>query len=203
MHSNIKLCVTFLFMPYSFPKLSGFPDNSGGKDSACSARDSSSIPGSGRSTGEGIGYPLQYSWASPVTQLVNNLPAMQETWVWSPGLGRSPGERRGYPLQYSGLRSSMDCTVHGVAKSKTRLNDFHFHSKNCNENHKNTQMFFSAEIAIRINIREFDSIAPDESPDLSHMKIWILSLSKIHVFGCNNLQRVKNNRERERKKFAS
>ena len=43
-----------------------------------------------------------------------------------PGLGRSPGERKGYPLQYSGLENSMDYTVHGVAKSWTRLNDFHF-----------------------------------------------------------------------------
>ena len=45
------------------------------------ARDPSSIPESGRSTGEGIGYPLQYSWASLVAQLVKNLPAIQETWV--------------------------------------------------------------------------------------------------------------------------
>ena len=43
------------------------------------------IPGSGRSTGEGIGYLLQYSWASLVAQLVKNLPAMQETWVQSLG----------------------------------------------------------------------------------------------------------------------
>ena len=43
------------------------------------------IPGSGRSTGEGTGYPLQYSWASLVAQLVKNPPAMQETWVQSPG----------------------------------------------------------------------------------------------------------------------
>ena len=43
------------------------------------------------------------------------------------GLGRSPGEGKGYPLQYSGLENSMDYTVHGVAKSRTRLNDFHFH----------------------------------------------------------------------------
>ena len=43
-----------------------------------------------------------------------------------PGLGRSPGEGKGYPLQYSGLEDSMDCTVHGVAKSRTQLNDFHF-----------------------------------------------------------------------------
>ena len=72
------------------------------------ARDPGSIPRSGRSTGERIGYPLQYSWASLVTQLVKNLPAMQETWVRSPGLGRSPGEGKGYPLQYSGLENSMD-----------------------------------------------------------------------------------------------
>ena len=44
------------------------------------------------------------------------------------GLGRSPGEGRGYPLQYSGLENSMDCIVHGVTKSRTRLNDFHFTS---------------------------------------------------------------------------
>ena len=42
-----------------------------------------------------------------------------------PGLGRFPGERKGYPLQYSGLKNSMDCSVHGVAKSWTRLNDSH------------------------------------------------------------------------------
>ena len=44
-----------------------------------------------------------------------------------PGLGRSPGEGKGYPLQYSGLENSMDHIVHGVAKSQTRLSDFHFH----------------------------------------------------------------------------
>ena len=43
-----------------------------------------------------------------------------------PGLGRSPGEGKGYPLQYSGLENSMDCIVHGVAKSRTQLSDFHF-----------------------------------------------------------------------------
>ena len=43
-----------------------------------------------------------------------------------PGLGRSPGERKGYPLQYSGLENSMDYIVHSVAKSQTRLRDFHF-----------------------------------------------------------------------------
>ena len=44
-----------------------------------------------------------------------------------PGLGRSPGERKGYPPQYSGLKNSMDCMVHGVAKSWTQLSDFHLH----------------------------------------------------------------------------
>ena len=63
----------------------GFPDNSVGKESACNAGDSRLIPGSGRSTGEGIGYPLQYSWASLVAQLVENLPAMLETWLQSLG----------------------------------------------------------------------------------------------------------------------
>ena len=43
-----------------------------------------------------------------------------------PGLGRSPGEEKGYPLQYSDLENSMDCIVHGVAESRTRLGDFHF-----------------------------------------------------------------------------
>ena len=56
----------------------GFPGSSAGKESACNARDPGSIPGSGSSTGEGIGYPLQYSWASLVAQLVKNLPAIED-----------------------------------------------------------------------------------------------------------------------------
>ena len=59
----------------------GFPDSSVGKESACNAGDPSSIPGSERSAREWIGYPLQYSWASLVAQLVKNLPTMQETLV--------------------------------------------------------------------------------------------------------------------------
>ena len=76
----------------------GFPHRSVGKESACNAGDPSSIPGLGRSAGEGIGYPLQYSWVSLVAQQVKNLPAMQGTWVQSP-LGKSPGEGTDYPLQ--------------------------------------------------------------------------------------------------------
>ena len=56
-----------------------------GKESTCNAQDPSSIPESGRSSEEGIGYPLQYSWVSLVVQLVENLPAMWETWVQSLG----------------------------------------------------------------------------------------------------------------------
>ena len=74
---------------FTFPSLDhqlGCPCGSADKESACNARDLGSIP----------------------------------------GLGRSPGEGKGYPLQYSGLENSVDCTVHGVAKSWTRLSDFHF-----------------------------------------------------------------------------
>ena len=59
----------------------GFSDSSVGKEFTCNAGDPCSIPGLGRYPGEGIGYPLQYSWASLVSQLVKNLPAMRETWV--------------------------------------------------------------------------------------------------------------------------
>ena len=58
-----------------------FPGSSAGKESACNAGDSSSIPGSGRSPGEGIDYPLQYPCAFLVAQMVKNLPAIRETWV--------------------------------------------------------------------------------------------------------------------------
>ena len=99
------------------------------KESACNAGDLSLILGSGRSPGEGIGYPLQHSWASFVAQLVKNPAAMRETCLGSiPGLGRSLGEGNCYPLQYSCLENPMDrgawqATVHGVAKSWTWLSD--------------------------------------------------------------------------------
>ena len=98
----------------------GFPDSSGGKESTCNAGDRSLIPGSGRSAGEGIGYPLQYSWASFVAQLVKNLPAIQET-GFDPWVGKIPWRREqlGYPLQYSGMENSTDYTVHGVTESRT------------------------------------------------------------------------------------
>ena len=63
----------------------GFPGSSAGKESTCITGDPGWIPESGRSPGEGTGYPLQYSWASLVAQMVENPPAMQETWVHSLG----------------------------------------------------------------------------------------------------------------------
>ena len=65
----------------------GFPSSSASKEYACSAGDTGLIPGLGRSPGDGISYPLQYSWASLVAQMIKNLPAMQETWVLSLGWG--------------------------------------------------------------------------------------------------------------------
>ena len=72
----------------------GFPGGSAGKESACNAGDPGSIPGSGSSPGERIGYPLQYSWASLVAQKVNNLPAMWDcTLGLDPWVGKIPWRR--------------------------------------------------------------------------------------------------------------
>ena len=65
--------------------MESFTHSSVGKESACNAGDPGLIPGLGRSAREGIGCPLQSSWASLVAQLVKNLPAMQEAWVRSLG----------------------------------------------------------------------------------------------------------------------
>ena len=111
--------------------MQGFPDSSVGKESACNTGDSGSIPGLGRSTGEEIGYPLQYSWASHVAQLVKNLPAVWETWVQS--LGWEDLWRRAWqptPVFLPGEspwtkedRGAWQATVHGVTKSQTWLSN--------------------------------------------------------------------------------
>ena len=88
--------------------------SSAGKEPACNAGDPSLIPGSGRSPGEGIGYPLQYSWASLVAQLVNNLPAMWETWVRS--LGWEDPLETGKATHSNILAWRMPWTVHGGHK---------------------------------------------------------------------------------------
>ena len=106
----------------------GFPGSSAGKESACNAGDPSLIPGSGRSPGEGVGYPVQYSWASLVAETVKNPPAMWETWIQSLGWKDSLEEGMATHSSIFARRILMDrgvwwATVHGIAKSQTRLSN--------------------------------------------------------------------------------
>ena len=102
----------------------GFPGSSAGKELACNAGDPGSIHGSGRSPGEGIGYPLLYSWASLVAQLVKNPPAMRETWVQSLSWEDPLEEGMATHSSILAWRISMDrgtwqATVPGTEKSRT------------------------------------------------------------------------------------
>ena len=106
----------------------GFHGGSDSKESVCILGDLGSIPGLGRSPGEGIGYPLQYSLASLLAQMVKNSPAIWETWVQS--LGWEDPLEEGITTHSSILawRIPMDrgawwAEVHGVTKSRTRLSD--------------------------------------------------------------------------------
>ena len=102
--------------------------SSAGKESTCNAGDPRSAPGSERSPGEGIGHPLQYSWASlggsdskESTCNVVDLGSI-------PGLGRSPGGGHGNPLSILAWRIPTDrgawwAMVHGITKSQARLNN--------------------------------------------------------------------------------
>ena len=103
---------------FAFKLIVGFPTSSAGKKPTCNVGDPGSIPGLGRSSREGVGYPLQYSWASLVVQLVKNLPTMWETCFQSLAWGDSPGEGKGYPLQYSDLEYFPNCILM-VSKSQT------------------------------------------------------------------------------------
>ena len=101
----------------------GFPCSSAGKESTCNEGDPGSISESGGSPGEGIGYPLQYSWASLVAQLGKNLPAMQETWVRS--LGWEDPLKKGTATH----SSILAWRIHGLSMGLKRvrlLSDFHF-----------------------------------------------------------------------------
>ena len=110
----------------------GFPGSLAGKESACNAGDTGSIPGLGRPPWIRDRLPtpvfLGVPGGSNGEESTCNVGDMGSI----PGLGRSPGEGNGYPPQYSCLENSMNrgawqATVHGVAKSQTRLSDFHFH----------------------------------------------------------------------------
>ena len=98
----------------------GFPGSSASKESACNAGDPSSIPESGRSPGEGIGCPLQYSWASLVVQTVKNPPAMLETWVqsldWEDNLEKGTANHPSTSLENSTDRGAWQATVYGGHK---------------------------------------------------------------------------------------
>ena len=106
----------------------GLSYSSAGKESTCNAGDPSSIPGPGRSPGEGIGYPFQYFWVSLVAQTVKKPPTMQETWVqslvWEDPLEegmathswRIPMERGAWWLQSTG---SQRVGHNGAAKHST------------------------------------------------------------------------------------
>ena len=112
---NLNICRA----PHSL----GFSDSSVGKESAYNAGDPGLIPGSGRCPREGIGCPLQWSWASLVAQLVKNPPTMPETWFQS--LGWEDPLEKGKAIHSSILACKVPWTVHGVAKSQTRLSNFH------------------------------------------------------------------------------
>ena len=96
----------------------GFPHISVGKESACNSGDPGSIPGSGRSAGEGIGYLRQYAWASLVTQLVKNPPAMRETWVRS--LGWEDPLEKGKATHSSILAWKISWTVQSMGSQRVR-----------------------------------------------------------------------------------
>ena len=104
----------------------GFPGSSDSKESACNSGDPGLISGSGRSPGEELGYPLQYSWASLVAQMVKNQPAMQETWIQSMGWEDPLEESMANHSTVLAWRISMDreawqAPVCGVTKSGTLL----------------------------------------------------------------------------------
>ena len=89
--------------------LKGFPGSSVGKESSCNTGDPGSIPVLEKFAGEGIGYPLQYSWASLVAQLIKNSPAMWETWVQS--LGWKDPLEKGTTTHFSVLAWRIPWTV--------------------------------------------------------------------------------------------
>ena len=104
----------------------GFPESSVGKESACNAGDPGLISGLGRAAGEGIGYLLQYSWASLVAQMVKNLATMWEIWVGSLGWEDLLEEGMATHSSILAWRIPMDkgawrATVYGVTKSWTQL----------------------------------------------------------------------------------
>ena len=103
----------------------GFPDSSVGKESACNPGETGLIPGSGRRPWRRDRLPPQVFLGFPRGSAGKESACNAGDLGLIPGMGRSPGEGKGYPLQYSGIKNSMDCIAHGVAKNRTRLRAFH------------------------------------------------------------------------------
>ena len=140
----------------------GFSDSSAGKESSCNAEDPNSISGSGRSAGEGISYPLQHSWISLVLQMVLKKKKKKTACnagdlSSNPGLGRSSEEGKGYPFQYSGLKNTMDCIEHGVAKSWAWLSNFHFHNTSnlTSCKYRTKRFWFFSKSRLKLGRRQF------------------------------------------------
>ena len=128
LQSRVSFRCTVKLISQTYTYNPGFPGNSTGKASTYNSGDSSSIPWSGRSPGEGIGYPRQYSRASLVARTVKNLPAMWETWVQSLGWEDPLEEGMATHSRVLAWRIPMDrgvwwATVHEVVNSQTRLSD--------------------------------------------------------------------------------
>ena len=125
-HKYFEWETVYMIFFFSWDVMVGFPGSSGDKEPTCNAGDPGSLLGLGSSPGEGIGYPLQYSWASLMAQMVTNLPAVLETWVWFQGWEDSLKEHMAIHSSILAWRTSMSrgawwATVHGVTKNLTWL----------------------------------------------------------------------------------
>ena len=123
---HMQQCIFFKIRKEYFK---GFPDSWTGKESSCNEGDRGSIPEFGLFSGEGIGYPLQYSWVSLVAQTVKDLPAMQETWFWPLGWEDLLEESMATHSSILVWRIPTDrvawrATIQVVAKSWTWLSDY-------------------------------------------------------------------------------
>ena len=125
-----------------------------------------------------------------VTQLVKNPPAMQEIWVPYLGWEDSPGDTNSYSLQYSGLEHSMDCIVHGVAKSWTRLSDllFHFFFFTCTRILSHVWLFatpwtvaLQAPLSVEVSRQRYWSGLPFPTPGLDHVSRCCFSITIVEA----------------------
>ena len=132
----------------------GFPGSSAGNKSTCNAGDPSSIPGLGQSTGEGTGYPFQYSWASLVVQRVKNLPALRETW-FDPWIGKIPWRRAWQPTPVFLPEESPQTEKPGGLQS---MGSQRVRYDSAIKQHTHTQYIFYNSHAILIGVRWYNSL---------------------------------------------